>query len=209
MKQHPKNPNIHPQKQIDLLAKNINEMGWRSPVTVSKRSGYIIRGHGRLEAAKVNGYEHVPVDYQDYADEAAELVDLVADNRLAELSYMDSNLLDDVLEQIRYEDIDFELTGFDDNDANEAISIVGVEAEEEKPEIEFTEVLREEHNYIVLYFDNEVDWLQAQTVFDIKTVKALSTRKDGKITKGRENKGIGRVINGAKALEALRNADFG
>ena len=39
---HPKNPNIHPQKQLDMLAKNISEMGWRSPVTVSKRSGYII-----------------------------------------------------------------------------------------------------------------------------------------------------------------------
>ena len=73
----------------------------------------------------------------------------------------------------------------------------------EKPEVEFTEVLGEEHNYLVLYFDNEVDWLQAESLFDIHTVKALSTRKDGKLTKSMEKRGVGRVLNGAKALQKI------
>lgn len=75
-----------------------------------------------------------------------------------------------------------------------------------KPEVEFTEVLGEEHNYVVLYFDNEVDWLQAESLFDIKEKKNLSTRKDGEIPKNMERKCIGRVLNGAKALEKLRGA---
>lgn len=76
--------------------------------------------------------------------------------------------------------------------------------EVEKPEVKFTEVLGEEHNYIVLYFDNSVDWLQAESLFDLKMVKALSTRADGKVTKMMETKGLGRVIRGRDALERLR-----
>ena len=70
-------------------------------------------------------------------------------------------------------------------------------------EVEFTEVLGEEHNYIVLYFDNEVDWLQAETLFDLKQVKNYSTRTDGKITEASERRGVGRVLRGADALNKI------
>lgn len=48
---HPRNPNKHPVSQLQLLVKIIEGHGWRAPITVSKRSGYVIRGHGRLAAA--------------------------------------------------------------------------------------------------------------------------------------------------------------
>lgn len=112
--QHPKNPNTHPQKQIEMLARNISELGWRAPITVSKRSGYIVRGHGRLMAAKLNGNEHVPVDYQEYADEASELADLIADNRLSELSVIDDDALRSALDDLKDMDIDFLLSGYDE-----------------------------------------------------------------------------------------------
>lgn len=69
---------------------------------------------------------------------------------------------------------------------------------EEKGEIKFTEELLEEHNYVVLYFDNSVDWLQAKTLLGLKTVKALDSKA------GYEKKGIGRVLKGAEAIERLR-----
>lgn len=80
---NPRNPNRHPKRQIELLAKIIQTQGWRQPVTVSNRSGFIVRGHGRLEAAMLIGCK-VPVERQDYASEAEEWADLVADNRIAE-----------------------------------------------------------------------------------------------------------------------------
>lgn len=76
------------------------------------------------------------------------------------------------------------------------------EVVEEKPEIEFSEVLGEEHNYIVLYFDNEVDWLQAESLFDIKNVKGSLTNKNGKESKI-SNIGIGKVIKGADAINKI------
>ena len=73
----------------------------------------------------------------------------------------------------------------------------------EEGEVEFSEVLGEEHNYIVLYFDNDVDWLQAETLFDIKPVKCGSTRKDGEIAKNMQRIGIGRVLNGSEAINKI------
>ena len=83
LKPNPSNPNRHSAHQIQLLASIIQEQGWRNPVTVSKRSGLIVRGHGRLEAALLIGCELIPIDEQDYASEAEELADLLADNRLS------------------------------------------------------------------------------------------------------------------------------
>jgi len=111
---NPANPNRHSAHQIQLLASIIEDQGWRNPVTVSKRSGLIVRGHGRLEAALLLGCETIPVDEQDYASEAEELADLLADNRLSELAELDEDDLRRVLKSIGETDPDFdlELTGF-------------------------------------------------------------------------------------------------
>lgn len=111
---NPKNPNKHPKKQIELLAKIIKSQGWRAPITVSKRSGFIVRGHGRLEAAQLLGMESVPVDWQDYESEAAEYADLIADNRLSELSEIDNDLMADLLREV--DDEFTELTGYTDEE---------------------------------------------------------------------------------------------
>ena len=70
--------------------------------------------------------------------------------------------------------------------------------------VPFTEVLGEEHNYICLVFDNSVDWLQAQTLFGLEPVKALPTKKDGEQSEAFQKRiGVGRVLNGAKAIERI------
>ena len=74
--------------------------------------------------------------------------------------------------------------------------------QKEMPEVEFTQVLDESHNYIVLYFDNEVDWLQAQTLFDIHPVRLLSTKKGENNINGQEI-GVGRVLRGVDVINRL------
>jgi ParB-like chromosome segregation protein Spo0J len=86
---NPKNPNKHPDKQIEMLAKIIDYQGQRSPIVVSNRSGFVIKGHGRLEAIKKLGWKKCAVDYQDYEDEAQEFADMIADNKIAELAEHD------------------------------------------------------------------------------------------------------------------------
>ena len=109
---NPRNPNKHSEKQIALLAKIIAAQGWRAPITVSTRSGFIVRGHGRLLAARKLGLAEVPVDYQAYETEAAEWADLIADNRLSELSETDDLLLKDLLQELGTGELDLELTAY-------------------------------------------------------------------------------------------------
>lgn len=71
----------------------------------------------------------------------------------------------------------------------------------EMPEVEFTQILSESHNYIVLYFDDEVDWLQAQTLLDLKPVR-LMERARGKDPHSKEM-GLGRVLRGVEVFNRL------
>lgn len=110
---NPRNPNTHPQRQIELLAKNIQHFGWRHPITISNLSGHIVAGHGRLMAAKHLGLRLVPVDFQDFASESDEIAVLVADNRLAELATVDLNELEKIAAGWKDADFDILLAGFE------------------------------------------------------------------------------------------------
>ena len=112
VKANPRNPYRHPDEQLKLLAKIIEYQGWRHPIVVSNQSGFIVHGHARLDAAKLNGYTEVPVDYQDYVDEAQEYADLIADNQIQELAETDEPTLKDIIGELDTGAIDLELTGF-------------------------------------------------------------------------------------------------
>ncbi len=119
--ENPRNPNRHPEDQIIALAKIIRHQGWRNPIVVSRRSGFVVKGHGRLLAARMLGLDTVPVDYQDYENEAAEWADMVADNKIAELSNMDEEELNAIIRELDGQ-IDLELTGFQTSEINNILS---------------------------------------------------------------------------------------
>lgn len=119
---NPKNPNQHPDSQIQLLGRIIRQTGWRQPITVSKRSGFIVKGHGRLAAALLEGVTEVPVDYQNYTNDAEEYADLVADNRIAELAETDNKLLADIFADIDTGEIPMELTGYTEDEVQNLVT---------------------------------------------------------------------------------------
>ena len=119
---NPKNPNTHPDNQIQMLGRIIRQTGWRQPITVSKLSGFIVKGHGRLSAALLEGLKEVPVDYQNYTNEAEEYADLVADNRIAELAEIDNKLLADIFAEIDTGEIPIELTGYTEDEVESLVT---------------------------------------------------------------------------------------
>lgn len=122
---NPGNPNTHPPKQVELLAAIIRGQGWRKPITVSRRSGFVTCGHGRLLAAQHMAASAVPVEYQEYATEAEEYADLMADNRLAELSKMDVSMLVDMLQEMDTGEIPLEMSGYTQEDLQELLDALG------------------------------------------------------------------------------------
>jgi hypothetical protein len=195
---HPKNPNKHPKKQVEMLAKIIRAQGWRSPVVVSKRSGYVVAGHGRIEAAKLLGEDKVPVNVQEFETEAEEYAHLMADNKIAEYAELQTDKIGELLEDLKKVDFDLDLTGFGTSEINKALES---KQEDIEPEVEFSEVLGESNNYVVLAFKTDIDWLQAQMHFDLKSVH--SKRANGKPW----SCGIGRVIDGAAYLSKVTGRD--
>lgn len=118
MVENPLNPNTHSIEQIQLLSQIIKATGWRQPITVSNLSGFIVKGHGRLAAAKLLKLDKVPVDFQNYSNQSEEYADLIADNRIAELSEIDNTKLTDILQELDTGEIPIELTGYTDEDLN-------------------------------------------------------------------------------------------
>lgn len=137
---NPKNPNTHPEQQIELLAKIIEKQGWRQPIKVSMRSGYIVSGHGRYEAALFMGAESVPVDYQPYSSEEEETADLLADNRIAELAEIDDKMLAEIFAELSMPENEIDITGYTASDLNDIIGKIDFDEEPESgiPEEEST-----------------------------------------------------------------------
>ena len=110
--ENPKNANRHPIEQIQRLEKLIKFQGFRNPLIISKRTGFLVAGHGRLVAAKNLGMTKVPVVYQDFENEAQEYAYVVSDNEIARWAELDKQLVYDSLVDIP--ELDIDMLGIDD-----------------------------------------------------------------------------------------------
>src|SRR5436309_3723051 len=187
LKPHPKNPNTHSAAQVAAIAPVIEGNGWRAPITVSNRNGFITRGHGRLEAATMLGCEQVPLDFQDYESEQAELADMLADNHLAELAEIDDDRLVGVLKELQAAGHDVGLAGFTEDEVARLTAV-----EDEIAQLEPIPKMKlqafEHYDYLVFMFKDIRDWLRVLQQLKVAKVDFSISRKSQKI-------GIGRVIN--------------
>ena len=124
IQRNPSNPNRHSTEQIQRLARVIERNGWRNPLVVSKRSGYLVKGEGRLLASLSLGLEVVPVEYQDYATDDEEWSDLIADNKMSELSVQDRESLKEVVSKM--ETVDYSATGFSQSEIDSLMDCMKV-----------------------------------------------------------------------------------
>ena len=104
LKPYDRNAKKHPQEQIDRLALHIEGCGWDQPIVVDENM-VILKGHGRLAAAKKLKLKEVPVVVRSGLTEAQKKAVRIADNKLAE-SEWDEDLLKLDLD-------DLELAGWD------------------------------------------------------------------------------------------------
>jgi hypothetical protein len=109
---NPKNRNKHPKEQIERLAKILLKNGVRHPIVISNLSGLITKGHGRLEAAILNGWSSYPVQFQDYENQEQEFADAIADNAIASWAELDLENIQVDLKDLS-SDFDIDLMGID------------------------------------------------------------------------------------------------
>lgn len=108
LKPYEKNPRKN-DGAVEYVANSIEEFGFKVPIVVDKNN-VIVAGHTRYKAAKKLGLKEVPVIVaNDLSDEQIKAFRL-ADNKVAEQSEWDFDLLGDELAQIL--DIDMDAFGF-------------------------------------------------------------------------------------------------
>ena len=198
------------QRALQSIATSLDEVGQRKLVVVQKvgKDLKVIAGNGTVEAAQALGWTHIARTMFDGTAIQAKVYG-IADNRTGELATWDGEMLVAELRDLDKEGIDVEeALAFTVEEIEALVPTEGVERELDgpggpgaAPEIHFTEELLESHNYVVLRFDNDVDWLQAQSVLGLSTVKALDSRE------GYQKQGISRVLDGPKTINKLMGGE--
>ncbi|WP_245953913.1 site-specific DNA-methyltransferase, partial [Parasphingopyxis lamellibrachiae] len=110
---NPKNPRTHNAQQIRQISRSITRFGFVNPIIIND-DGLIVAGAGRYLAAEALGLEEVPTLKVAFVTEADRRAFALADNRVAELSTWNENLLAaefEFLFEAEFDDI--EITGFD------------------------------------------------------------------------------------------------
>lgn len=106
------NPRTHPQKQIERIAKSIQEFGFTAPVLIDEDNG-IVAGHARIEAAALAGMDAVPAVRLSHLSPAQIRAYVIADNKLAEGAGWDTDILRIELTAIAALDFDLGDLGFE------------------------------------------------------------------------------------------------
>lgn len=100
---------------VDKVAASIKEFGFQQPIVVDKENVVIV-GHTRLLASKKLGLEKVPVIVADNLSKAQVKAYRIADNKAAEYSKWDNELLKVELEALEELDFDLSLVNIDFSD---------------------------------------------------------------------------------------------
>lgn len=186
----PYNPRKISPKALKGLQESLSEFGVVQPIVWNKRSKHIVGGHQRVRGLRAIGETETSVVVVDLEPKKEKALNLTLNNPKIEGEF--SPELDAILIEL-----DKSMPAFYKKLRLDALEAQEVRSRETKGEIQFTEELMEAHNYVVLYFDNELSWLQLQTLFPLARVKALDSKQ------GFEKIGIGRVVRGEDFIKTL------
>lgn len=195
IKENPNNPRVIKGAKFKKLVKSIQDfpdmLNKRPIVTFTDEDGNYVAlgGNMRLKALKELKYKEVPIIIADEWTQEQKDQFLIKDN--VGFGEWDWDILANEWDNKKLNDwgLDLVLT---DEDIEEMKNPNNSDTENV-----FATELDMQSNYIVLKFDSDIDWIQAKTLFGLKTETAQ--RANGKPW----SKGIGRVVNGSKAINKL------
>ena len=107
LKPNPKNARSHTDRHVSQLAASLREFDFLVPILIDK-SLNVIAGHGRLAAALKLALSEVPVVFVTHLSTAQKRAYALADNRLAELSEWDPEILRIELAELSVLELPFE-----------------------------------------------------------------------------------------------------
>lgn len=135
IKPYENNPRKLKDSAIEKVAMSLKEYGFRQPIVVDKNN-IIIAGHTRFRASKKLGLKEVPITIVDNLTEEQINAYRIADNRTAEESEWDNELLKMEIKDLEAKDFKLDLLGFNEDQLNDLLfeEKQGLTDEDEVPE---------------------------------------------------------------------------
>lgn len=135
-----RNARTHSKEQIAQLRASLREFGFVSPAVIDSDYNILV-GHGRVQAAREEGYDKIPCVFAEDLTEAQKRAYIIADNQLSLNAGWDEDLLSIELSDLQENAFDLSLLGFDEKDLAKLMDVdteaedddFDVDAELEKP----------------------------------------------------------------------------
>ena len=149
------NARTHSKKQVQEIANSMARFGNINPV-IADSHGNIIAGHARFSAVKLLGLAHVPVIRLHHLTETEIRAYRLADNKLAQKSGWDREILSAELEELEAVlpeiGLDLSITGFEPAEVDaikEDLAADQTQSDDECPELEDRAVARKGDLFIL------------------------------------------------------------
>ena len=117
-----RNARTHSPEQIAQLRASLREFGFISPAVIDNKFNILV-GHGRIAAAREEGYKTVPCVFAENLTDAQKRAYILADNRLALNAGWDEEMLSVELSDLAGDAFDLSLLGFDDEELSALMDI--------------------------------------------------------------------------------------
>lgn len=108
----PRNARVHPERNLEALRRSLQYYGQRKPIVVRREDRRIIAGNGLWLAAKDLGWTEIAAVFVE-DDEITATGYALMDNQSALLADWDFEVLGELMEELRANDFDLDLTGFE------------------------------------------------------------------------------------------------
>ena len=110
-----RNARTHSKEQSAQLRASLREFGFVSPAVIDSKYNILV-GHGRVQAAREEGYKTIPCVFAENLTDAQKRAYILADNQLALNAGWDEEMLSVELSDLKDESFDLSLLGFDEKD---------------------------------------------------------------------------------------------
>lgn len=191
------NAKKHPAWQIEKLVFSIstysnNEPHLLQPLVVDENNTVLI-GNGRLEAVKQLGWEKVEVIVKKGLSEDQKKALSILDNKSISMEWNEDILVKD-LPALSDKALE---TGFSEKEIKDLINKLNKKELDvvAEPMYDMTPRLYEKYNYVLLFFKNEMDFLNASQMIKLK--KMRDRMKPQKI-------GLFRAMDGMEAINNIK-----
>jgi len=189
------NPKQHPSWQIEKLVQSIQSSKTEEPKLLqaicSDEKNMVLIGNGRLQAIIQLEWKKVEVNVLEglTADEKKTLA--ILDNKSISLEW-NEGLLARMLPNLQDKGYD---TGFTAKEIRDLVAKTTEISTTDEPPYDMSPRLYEKYNYILLFFKNEIDFLFASQLLDLKKMK--DRMKPDKV-------GLYRAIEGMEAITKIQ-----